>query len=41
LALCKEIKKVLPYISNGEVAKGLIKSLNDYLIAYKKLGGKL
>ena len=41
LELCKEIKKVLPYISNGRVAKGLIKALNDYLIAYKKLGGKL
>lgn len=41
LELCKEVKKVLPYISNGKVAKGLVKSLNDYLIAYKKLGGKL
>lgn len=41
LVLCKEIKKALPYISNGKVAKGLIKSLNDYLIAYKKFGGQL
>jgi hypothetical protein len=41
LALCKEIKKVFPYISNAKVAKGLAKALTDYLTAYKKLGGKL
>lgn len=41
LALCKEIKKVFPYISNAKAAKGLAKALTDYLTAYKKLGGKL
>lgn len=40
LELCSEIEKVLPYISNMRAAKRLMQALNNFMIAYKKLGGK-
>lgn len=40
LKLCEAIKDSLPYMNNIRAQKKLMLVLNDYMIAYKKLGGK-
>lgn len=40
MKLCEEIKAALPYMNNVRAQKKLMLALNDYMIAYKKLGGK-
>lgn len=40
LKLCEAIKDSLPYMSSIRAQKRLMSALNDYMIAYKKLGGK-
>lgn len=40
LELCSEVEKVLPYISNMRATKRLMQALNNYMKAFKKLGGK-
>lgn len=40
LELCKQVKEAIPYMSNVRAAKKLMMALNNFMIAYKKLGGK-